>query len=370
MGKKSVQKTASGSRQNSRKRIFVRRYSGCPTSFRLLIAQMPSGEGNKNVFQRGGMRAQFAEGHAALSEHLEQRRQGAMKFGDLQLREISNGIHRAHALQFLQRGGIQRHHSLRGEFKQVFHAERRDQLPRRIQGNYPAVIHDGHAIAKFFRFVHVVGGKQNRAAAALELIDQIPKLAARLRVKSGSWFIQKKKLRIADQGARQRETLLLSARKLAHASVAFFFQLHQRQQFAYFHAALIETSEQRQSFKNRELFGKACFLQLNAENFAQFFRLRAPFAAQQFYSAAVRFQQTFTNFDRSRFSRAVRPQQTKTFARVNVQIDGINGHQVAIRFAKLPNLQGQRSGVSGRHVQSIITDGCEGRQRSPKLGIF
>ena len=64
--------------------------------------------------------------------------------------------------------------------------------------------------------------------AALELVDQVPELAARLRVEAGGRLVEEEQLGIADQRAGEREPLLLPARQRADARVALLLQLHQR----------------------------------------------------------------------------------------------------------------------------------------------
>ena len=59
-----------------------------------------------------------------------------------------------------------------------------------------------------------------------ELLDQIPKLAAGLGVEAGGRLIEKKKIGIAHERAGQRQTLFLTAGKIADAGILFFLELH------------------------------------------------------------------------------------------------------------------------------------------------
>ena len=182
---------------------------------------MPSGKGDENIFECSGVRTQFGERDAARGERFKKSRQCVVQLGYLQLREIPDGMDCANSLQFPQRSRFKRGLALGSKFQEVLHAERGDQAARRIQRDYLAVIHDGDTIAKFFCFVHVVRGEQDCASAAFQLVDEIPKLAARLGVQAGGRLIEKEELRIAYQRAGQREALFLSAGKFSHASVSF-----------------------------------------------------------------------------------------------------------------------------------------------------
>jgi len=53
----------------------------------------------------------------------------------------------------------------------VFRTGRGDQFARRAQGDFSAMIHDGHAVAKPLGFVHVMGGEQNRPAGFFKFLD-------------------------------------------------------------------------------------------------------------------------------------------------------------------------------------------------------
>ena len=97
---------------------------------------------------------------------------------------------------------------------------------RRSKRDDVAVIYDRDAIAKLFRFVHVMRGEDDRSSCRAKLLDQGPQLPSRLWIESRCRLVEKKKLRISDECAGDRETLLLSAGKTSHARIAFFIELH------------------------------------------------------------------------------------------------------------------------------------------------
>ena len=81
-------------------------------------------------------------------------------------------------------------------------------------------------VAEVRRLVHVVGGEEHRAAAAPEVVDDLPDLEARLRVEAGGGLVEEEQLGVADEGAGERQPLLLAAGELLDAGVALLFELH------------------------------------------------------------------------------------------------------------------------------------------------
>ena len=82
-------------------------------------------------------------------------------------------------------------------------AEPSDQVGRSAFGDDLTVIDDGEAIAEAFGFVHVVSGEEDGAAFFLEDADDVPELAAALRVEPGGRLVEKKNARISDERRRR-----------------------------------------------------------------------------------------------------------------------------------------------------------------------
>src|SRR5512146_2321267 len=100
-----------------------------------------------------------------------------------------------------------------------------DQIGGRAFGNDLPVIHNGEPIAQPLRLVHVMRREQNGAAVALEDTNDVPKLAAALRIEPGRGLIQEKNFWIAHQRGGYRQALPLPAGKLSYPGVGFFGQL-------------------------------------------------------------------------------------------------------------------------------------------------
>src|SRR6266568_4942392 len=96
IGNASDQKSASGSRTNSRKRVSVSSRSESR------IAEMPAGQGHEHVLQRRGMRAQVGQPEAIALEERQQRRNRETKLFRRQLEGAVVAAGRRHAVEGAQ----------------------------------------------------------------------------------------------------------------------------------------------------------------------------------------------------------------------------------------------------------------------------
>ena len=193
-----------------------------------------------------------------------------------------------------------------------------DQFPRSAPGDRFAVIHDGHTLAELLRFVHVVRGQDDGAAVFLELRDEVPQLAARLRVEAGGRFVEKQQVGVADQRAGQREALFLAAGEIADSGVAFFLQLNQSNGILWRRTLAEEAAKELNRFQNRKFVGKLCFLELDPQALAEFGGVGLPVQAEDFDHAGVGFGEALADFDGGGLTRAVGAQQAETFAGIHL----------------------------------------------------
>jgi hypothetical protein len=131
------------------------------------------------------------------------------------------------------------------------------------------VVDDGDAIAQALGFVHVVRREEDRPSAALQVAEDVPHLAARLRIEARRRFVEKKQLRIAYQGRGNGQTLLLSARELANPGVLLFVEFNHVEHLDRIEAAIVEGAKETKRLKDGELFGEFGFLQGNADALPQ-----------------------------------------------------------------------------------------------------
>jgi hypothetical protein len=70
-----------------------------------------------------------------------------------------------------------------------------------------------------------MGGEQDGSTFSLEDTDDVPELAAALRIESGGGFVEKKDARIAYERGGYGQALLLAAGKFAYPGVGFLGEL-------------------------------------------------------------------------------------------------------------------------------------------------
>ena len=228
------------------------------------------------------MGAQFGERNILACQFREQRGDGEMQFGDLHFDSAVFGANVADALDLAERGNIE---GVRigtgGKHDHVLRASGGDQFARAAESDLFAVVHDGDTLAEALGFVHVVRGEKDGAAGGFELLDQIPKLAAGLRVEAGGGLIEKQKIGIANEGAGESEALFLAAGKIADAGILFFFELHERDGFVGARPLIKKTSEQAKRFEHGQFFRELRILQLNAEALAELLAHRTSNACRE-----------------------------------------------------------------------------------------
>src|SRR5258706_4115536 len=93
-------------------------------------------------------------------------------------------------------------------------AQGRFQLGGRSESDGLAAIHQRDAMA-ILGFVDVMRGDEDGAAGGGELIDQIPKTAARDGVDAASGFVEEENRRVVQDGAAERQALLPTTREQA-----------------------------------------------------------------------------------------------------------------------------------------------------------
>src|SRR6266853_2826566 len=312
-------------------------YIGCSR-----ITELPSRERDEDVVERGVMRGEQGQLHAALFEQRELRGEGAVQLYDRERDSVGPRPHRGHTAHLLQDlDQIVRSPALRQrEVHHVVRAQRRDQLLGSSLGDDLAVIHDRDAIAEALGFLHVVRREQHRPAVGAEAADDLPQLAARLRVETRRQFVEKEQLGLADERTGDREPLLLPAGQRDHARMAFLFELDEGEHFLDGVRLAVERSKQCEDFADGELIGELRFLQLNAEPFAQGASRRSvlPPHAEDFDVARVGRRQPFEDLDRRRLAGAVRAEQPKAFTGADAEIEAGDRDDVSEALHQRPTV--------------------------------
>lgn len=291
------------------------------------------------------MRAELVHFDAALVERTQQCRHGAVELGNVELEAAVLGARVEHAVDCTQRVEVDPACVRSRKRDHMFGAPRADELARRAKRDHFSVIHDRDAVAEAFGLIHIVGGEDDRASGGAELLDEIPELAARLRVETGRRLIEEEKLGVADEGARERETLLLSARESADAGVLLFLELHEGNHVAHFTAFVEERAEQPNGFFDGELLRELRFLELNAEAFAEVAGVLGPAATEDGDVTAVGGGESLADLDGGGFAGAVGSQEAEALAGAHVEVEAIDGDDIGVRLTECA--ERERHGEAG-----------------------
>ena len=186
-----------------------------------VVAQMAASQRDEDILQAGVRVVKRASGRSQSPKLVKQRGDGAVGLGNGQGVAFAvgprgeNGIETGKCL-WRQRLAV----GLDGELDDVLAAEPGDQLTRRAQRDDLALIDHGDAVAEPLGLVHVMGGEQDGATPVLQVANDVPELAARLRVEPGGGLVEEEQLGVADQRDGHGKTLLLAAGELFHNALA------------------------------------------------------------------------------------------------------------------------------------------------------
>src|SRR5215471_1216001 len=160
---------------------------------------MTAGEVDEDVFQAGLPRAQVLELLALPVDSFEQGGNGEVRLAHIEADDAVLVAHGFDARQRAPRFKILSVLVADFEFDDVMASEAVDQVGGRAFGDDLPMVDDGEAVAQTLGFVHVVGGEQDGTAFLLEGADDVPELAAALRVEAGGGLVKKEDAWIADE---------------------------------------------------------------------------------------------------------------------------------------------------------------------------
>src|SRR5258705_1572796 len=302
-------------------------YIGCSR-----ITELPPGERDEHVVERGVMCREQRQLHAALFEQREQRRKRAVQLYDREGEPIAARPHGGAAPHLPQ----DFHEILRDaafrrrEVPHVVRAQRRNQLLGSSLGDDLPVINDRDATTEALGSSHVMRRKQTVAARGAKAADDLPQLPARLRVEPRRGLVEEQQLGLAHERARHREPLLLPAGQGHDARVALLVELDEGEHLCDGVRLPVERSKQREDFTHGDLVGELRFLQLNAEPLAQGAPRGAvaPRRPQNLDVAGVGRREALEDLDRGGLPGAVRPEQPEALAGRDRQVETRDRHDI------------------------------------------
>src|SRR5579862_3289570 len=298
MGKTNTQKSASGSRMNSRNLTNVSCAScECRHSRARrppegsVIAQVPSRKRHEHVLERRRHRA-----------HLRARR-GTM-FGD--------------------------------------------EVSRRAARDDPPVVDDGDPVAQPLGLVHVVRREDNRSPRCAKALDDVPHLAARLRVEARGRLIEKEQLGVTDERARHGQPLFLAAGERADACVDLLVELDDAHHVRDVVRVPVKALEQGETLTHRELFGELRLLERNADTLPELRRVAFPGAPEDLDVTAVAFEKPLADLDRGGLSGSIGSQEAEALARLHLEVEAVHGDDIPVSFAQGADNESRHPGGWGR----------------------
>ncbi len=108
----------------------------------------------------------------------------------------------------------------RPEAQSLLRVDLADDAGRRVEGDDLPGVDDGDPVGEPLGLLHEVGHQDDGHAAVADALDQVPGVTPGLRVEPGRQLVEDGDARVADEGQRDRQPLLLPARQLAEGGLA------------------------------------------------------------------------------------------------------------------------------------------------------
>ena len=195
-----------------------------------------------------------------------------------------------------------------------------NQPGRGVETHDLPVVDDRDAIADGLSFLHRMRGEQNAAATLPQMLDSLPKLAARLGIETGGWLVEQDQRRVVHCGDQQREPLLLAAGQLAETLAGLLLEMDRRQVFVgrgLRSRSPIEAGVEAHQLANRQFLLKAGRLELHPYLCACVARPGACIDAIHDDGARCRLDQAFDRAERAGFPGAVGTEEAEDLSLVD-----------------------------------------------------
>ena len=124
-----------------------------------------------------------------------------------------------HIRQTAEEGVLDRHGRL--EANDLLGAGSGNKPGRSVDRDDLAAVDQCEPIGQAFGFLHEMRNKDDGDAALLQVLDQIPRIPASLRVESGGQLVENRDFGVSDQRQGNRETLLLAPGEILEPLVPF-----------------------------------------------------------------------------------------------------------------------------------------------------
>ena len=156
----------------------------------------------------------------------------------------------------------------------------------------------------------------------------------------GRWFVQEEQVGVADQRTGHGQALPLAARQLAHPGTGLLLQRNSPDRFLGLETVSVETAEEPQGLKNRQLLRELGFLQRDADALLDVVvAAGAPAKTQHLDFTGSWSEQTFQDFNGCGLARPVGTEQAKALAHLDRQVQAAHGFHGGFAVVALPQVQ-------------------------------
>src|SRR5438105_13483627 len=170
--------------------------------------------------------------------------------------------------------------------------ELRDERSRRVERDDLPGVHDRDAVAQDLGLVEVVRGEENGRAPLPDVANELPQIAARLRVEAGRRLVQEEHLWLVHHRDGDRKTLTLPAGKLLGLLLRLVLESDRPKQSHRIDASAVEEREEIHDLAREEILGKGALLQLDPDALLHARRILRDVDARDGRRAAVRGAET------------------------------------------------------------------------------
>src|SRR5690606_23386758 len=245
----------------------------------------------------------------------------------------------------VQRGG-------RGEADDGGAGRAADEPGRGVQGGHPSPVDHRDPVAEPLGLLHEVGDQQDGDAAGADVLDELPGVAPGPRVESGGQFVEDHHPGVADQGERDGQALLLTARQLAVAGLQLCREPEAFGQRPPVGGGGVEGRVELQGLPDRQLRLQRAPLELGAEDPGDLFVLGDGVESGDPDPPPVGHPQALHAFDGGGLAGAVRAEDPEDLPLLDGEGHPVDHGPAAVRLAQIGDFDdghgGQSSGGPSR----------------------
>ena len=245
-----------------------------------------------------------------------------------------------------------------------------DERARRALGDDLPVVHDDEAVAELLGLVHVVGREQKRHTLPLEAVEPVPDDVTRLRVEAGRRLVEEQHLGLVDERARDRQPALHAARERLDLVVRALRELDEVEELVGARAEVLPGQPEVAAvdddvLADGQLHVERVLLRHDAEPRADLRAVAGGIDVEHAQRPLRDGRDAPDHAHRRRLARAVRAEEAERLAALQVEVDRVDGDEVAEALHEIACLD-QRSAVRGHPRNVSYPAAASVRPSSPR----